>query len=145
MISRKYYKSKFNSYPDLVVLKEMRKMLGGITERKALDLLHSKQIKAFYIEQRYLIPKICIIDYLINGSKSPVDDKPPKKPVRSRKPGTGCLRQLNEKLWEGKFAPINSRGQRIARYVYAKTQTECEQKLSLLIVDMKRELAAEKE
>jgi hypothetical protein len=49
MISRKYYESKFNSYPDLVVLKEMRKMLGGITERKALDLLHSKQIKAFYI------------------------------------------------------------------------------------------------
>ena len=59
MISRKYYETEFFSYPDLVFLSEMRKMLGGITERKALDLLHSKQIKPFYIEQRYMIPKIC--------------------------------------------------------------------------------------
>lgn len=146
MISRKYYEAKFFSYPDLVFLSEMRKMLGGITERKALDLLHSKQIKSFYIEQRYMIPKICIIDYLLfQGNDSSAENHQKKKTVRKRKPGTGCLRQLTDNLWEGKFAPINSSGQRIARYVYAKTQTECEQKLLMLIVDMKRELAAEKE
>ena len=144
MVSRKYYESEFDSYPDLVILKEMRKMLGGITEKKALGLLHSKQIKTFYIEQRYLIPKICIIDYLLNSRQSPANDKMPKKPVRNRKSGTGCLRQLNENLWEGKYAPINARSQRIARHVYAKTQAECERKLLRLIEDMKAEISAEK-
>ena len=118
----------------------MRKMIGGITERKALDLLHSKQIKAFYIEQRYLIPKICIIDYLFSRNETAKDStRQKKKSVRRRKPGTGCIRQLNENLWEGKFAPINAHGQRIAHHVYVKTQGECEEKLRNLIEEMNRE------
>lgn len=146
MVSRKYYEAKFFSYPDLVFLSDMRKMLGGITERKALDLLHSKEIKSFNIQHRYMIPKICIIDYLLyQGNHPSVESPPKKKTVQKRKPGTGCLRQLNDNLWEGRFAPINSSGQRITRYVYAKTQTECEQKLSMLITDMKKELATGQE
>lgn len=145
MITRSYYETQFDSYPDLVILTEMRKMLGGISERKALDLVHSKRIKAFYIEQRYLIPKICIIDYLIENQNSPAVPKAPKKkPVRKRKPGTGCVRQLNDNLWEGKFAPINAHGKRIARHVYAKTESDCEQKLRTLIDSMNQEIEAEK-
>ena len=60
MFSREYYEAEFTAYPDVVTLKEMRKMLGGISEKKALGLLHNKLIKAFYIEQRYLIPKVCM-------------------------------------------------------------------------------------
>ena len=44
MFSRDYYEAQFTAYPDLVTLKEMRKMLGGISEKKALGLLHNKLI-----------------------------------------------------------------------------------------------------
>jgi hypothetical protein len=146
MFSRDYYEAEFAAYTDLVTLKEMRKMLGGISEKKALDLLHSKLIKAFYIEQRYLIPKVCIIDYLISRIETAKDSpRQNKKSARRRKPGTGCIRQLNDNLWEGKYAPINAHGQRIARHVYAKTQAECESKLMKLIGAMGREIATEKE
>lgn len=145
MFSREYYEAEFTAYPDVVTLKEMQKMLGGISEKKALGLLHNKLIKAFYIDQRYLIPKVCIIDYLITRKETAKNGpRQKKKSVRRRKPGTGCIRQLNENLWEGKYAPINAHGQRIARHVYAKAKAECESKLKILIEDMKRELATER-
>ena len=85
MFSREYYEAEFTAYPDVVTLKEMRKMLGGISEKKALGLLHNKLIKAFYIEQRYLIPKVCIIDYLITRIETAKDNPcQKKKSVRRR-------------------------------------------------------------
>ena len=57
-----------------------------------------------------------------------------------RKPGTECMTQINDHLWEGRYSPkVN--GKRIARNVYAPTEEECEQKLTELIQEMKRELA----
>lgn len=143
MFSREYYEAEFTAYPDVVTLKEMRKMLGGISEKKALDLLHDKRIRSFYIDGRYLIPKICIVDYLTMGDEIPkASNKEKKKDLRRRKPGTGCIRQLNENLWEGKFAPINANGKRIAHHVYAKTQDECEMLLMKLIEGKKGECIA---
>ena len=145
MFSREYYEAEFTAYPDVVTLKEMRKMLGGISEKKALGLLHDKSIRSFYIEGRYLIPKILIIDYLTAGNEIlKASNKEKKKPVQRRKPGTGCIRQLNENLWEGKVAPINANGKRIAHHVYAKTQDECEEKLRRLIEEMKQEHITER-
>lgn len=58
---------------------------------------------------------------------------------KCRKPGTGCMTQINDHLWEGRYSPkIN--GKRIARNVYASTEEECEQKLAELIQEMKKEL-----
>lgn len=145
MLSRQYYEEEFKGYSDLVTLNDMRKILGGITERKALGLLHSKLIKAFFVKQRYLIPKVCIIDYLISRNETAKDSSCQKKSVRRRKPGTGCIRQLNENLWEGKFAPINANGQRIAHHVYAKNQLECEIKLMKLVELLQQEIAKEQE
>lgn len=61
-----------------------------------------------------------------------------------RKPGTGCVSQINDHLWEGRYSPIVN-GKRMARNVYAKTETECEKKLAELIREMKAEIAAGKE
>ena len=61
-----------------------------------------------------------------------------------RKPGTGCVSQINDHLWEGRYSPIFN-GQRMARNVYAKTEAECEKKLAELIWEMKAEIAAGKE
>lgn len=61
-----------------------------------------------------------------------------------RKSGTGCISQINDHLWEGRYSPTVN-GRRMARNVYAKTEAECEEKLAELIREMKAEIAAEKD
>lgn len=57
-----------------------------------------------------------------------------------RKPGTGCVTQISDHLWEGRYSPkVN--GKRIARNIYAPTEEECEEKLTQLIIQMKAEIA----
>lgn len=62
-----------------------------------------------------------------------------------RKPGTGCVTMINDHLYEVRFTPTNADGKRISRNIYAQTREECEEKLAVLIVEMKAELKAEKE
>ena len=78
----------------------------------------------------------------------------PKKPAPStfqahkgqrRKAGTGCVTQINEKLWEGRYSPIWPDGKKHARNVYAHSEEECEKLLAELITAMKAEINAEKE
>ena len=81
-------------------------------------------------------------------------DTAPRKPAPStfrpykgqrRKPGTGCVSQINENLWEGRYSPRLPNGCRLARNVYAHSEKECEQKLAELIVQMKAEIAAQRQ
>ena len=58
-----------------------------------------------------------------------------------RRPGTGCISQINDHLWEGRYSPKWIDGKKHARNIYAHTREECEEKLAVLIVQMKRELA----
>lgn len=89
------------------------------------------------------------IDRGITGQEPPTD-APQKEPTprsdfqaytgKIRKRGTGCISQLGENLWEGRYSPkVN--GKRIARNVYAHSREECETKLAELIQTMKAELA----
>lgn len=92
------------------------------------------------------------IDRAITGTEPPHEETPKPsgrtsfQPVKGkyRKPGTGCISQINDHLWEGRYSPkIN--GRRMSRNVYAKTEAECEEKLAELIREMKAEIAAGKE
>ena len=58
-----------------------------------------------------------------------------------RKSGTGCVTQINDHLWEGKFSPKWPDGKKHSRSVYASTDSECEAKLADLIREMKTEIA----
>ena len=58
-----------------------------------------------------------------------------------RKNGTGCVTQINDHLWEGKFSPKWPDGKKHSRSVYANTESECEEKLTELIRQMKTEIA----
>ena len=78
----------------------------------------------------------------------------PRKPAHStfqahkgqrRKAGTGCVTQINEKLWEGRYSPIWPDGKKHARNVYAHNEEECEKLLSELIAKMKAEISVEKD
>ena len=78
----------------------------------------------------------------------------PQKPTPStfqaykgqrRKAGTGCITQINEKLWEGRYSPGWPDGKKRPRNIYAHSREECEKLLAELIAEMKAEIAAEKE
>lgn len=78
----------------------------------------------------------------------------PRKPAPStfqaykgqrRKPGTGCVSQINENLWEGRYSPIWPDGKKHPRNIYAHSLEECENKLVEMIEEVKAEIAREKE
>src|SRR5699024_5662950 len=61
---------------------------------------------------------------------------------KTRKPGTGCITQINDHLFEGRYSPTWPDGKRHAKNVYAKTRKECEKKLNALIQEMQAERQA---
>ena len=60
------------------------------------------------------------------------------------KHGTGCITEINDHLFEGRYSPMWIDGKKHSRNVYAHTREECEEKLKVLIVEMKAELAERK-
>ena len=58
---------------------------------------------------------------------------------KKRKPGTGCVSELNDHLFEGRYSPIWPDGTQHSRNVYASTREECEEKLKALITEMNEE------
>ena len=72
--------------------------------------------------------------------KKPTEEFQPVKSNR-RKPGTGCVTQINDHLWEARYSPKWIEGKKRSRNVYAHTREECEEKLVVLIREMKAELA----
>ena len=88
------------------------------------------------------------IDRGIAGVEPPPNARPRRQAAATpfqavkgkyRKPGTGCVTQINDHLWEGRYSPkVN--GKRMARNIYAPTEAECEEKLAELIAEMSQEL-----
>ena len=46
---------------------------------------------------------------------------------------------INDYLCEGRFPPTNADGERISKNVYAKTREEYEEKLAVLMIEIKAE------
>lgn len=60
---------------------------------------------------------------------------------RKRRSGTGCISEISDHLFEGRYSPMWIDGKKHSRNVYAHTREECEEKLKALIIEMKTELA----
>ena len=58
---------------------------------------------------------------------------------RTRKPGTGCITELNDHLFEGRYSPTWPDGTKHSKCVYAHTREECEEKLKVLIQQLNAE------
>lgn len=67
---RENYSLMFTTYPDIVDITQMRKMLGGIGVTRAYKLLKERKIKSLKIGREYKIPKSCIIEYLIENKEN---------------------------------------------------------------------------
>ena len=78
-------------------------------------------------------------------AKTPQTAKFEPKQPKIRRPGTGCITEINDHLFEGRYSPKNAYGKRTPKNIYAKTREECEEKLAELIAQMNAEIAAEKE
>ncbi len=63
-MNSKYYKSMFKNYPDVVNVKELQSMLGGISKKLAYHLLQNNIIKSIKIGREYKIDKVDVISYL---------------------------------------------------------------------------------
>jgi len=56
-----------NTYPDILLFEELVEILN-IGENTTYNLLQSKKIYSKKIGREYKIPKLCVIDYLLNTS-----------------------------------------------------------------------------
>ena len=59
----------FADYPDVVNVRQLCEMLGGIGQKAAYRLLHDGCICYFKIGKGFRVPKASVIDYL----KAPVE------------------------------------------------------------------------
>ena len=64
---------------------------------------------------------------------------------KTRKSGTGCITQINDHLFEGRYSPTWPDGTKHSKCVYAHTREECETKLKVLIQQMNKERQALRE
>ena len=68
--SQKYYKSIFKNYPDVVNVKQLQAMLGGISKKLTYTLLKNNLIKSIKIGRQYKIAKTDVILYLTQNNNS---------------------------------------------------------------------------
>lgn len=59
----------FPDYPDVITPEQLQKMLGGIGKSTAYKLLRAGGIESIKIGRKYLIPKICVVEYLCGRGK----------------------------------------------------------------------------
>ena len=129
-------------------IKTLSTILGHVSSKTTLDIyLHStdemKQNAADKINARFSK------DTSGNEETTDRQEKPPQakfepKKGKMRKPGTGCISKINDHLYEGRYSPKDAYGKRMARNIYAPTREECEEKLAILIKEMKAEIAEQK-
>lgn len=67
MRNRKYYERRFAEYPDVVTTQQFCEMLGGIAESTARKLFRENRVRHYYIRGAFLIPKACVIDYILSN------------------------------------------------------------------------------
>lgn len=67
--TRTAYKHMFRQYPDVVNICTLQKMLG-ISRHHAYGLITSGQIKGRKVGKSYKIPKVYVIDFLLQNDEA---------------------------------------------------------------------------
>ncbi len=130
-------------------IKTLSTILGHISSKTTIDIyLHStdemKKNAADKINARFSMGKATDENVQAEDEQTPQETKFEPKKDKMRKQGTGCISKINDHLYEGRYSPKDAFGKRMARNIYAHTREECEEKLAILIREMKAEIATQK-
>ena len=79
----------FSDYPDIVTVKDLQKMLG-ISRTFAYRAIDNGELPAIRIGVSYKIPKLCVIQYLVDHQKE-------KKRISEENPAPFSNQHLEEK------------------------------------------------
>lgn len=63
-----------NDYPDVLSVKQVMEVLH-ISKKSVYELLHNKEIKSKKVGRKYIIPKICVQNYLLSASNTQLTDQ----------------------------------------------------------------------
>ena len=66
MLEKINYYKLFKDYPEIITVKEMRKMLGGITKYAAFKLIYEEKVQCKKVARVCRISKDSVIQYLIS-------------------------------------------------------------------------------
>ena len=121
-------------------VKTLSAMLGHVSAVTTLDIYT-------HITSDMQRAAAASIDRSIGKAEPREETEPERKGIvdfrpyvgKKRKPGTGCVSELNDHLFEGRYSPIWPDGTQHSRNVYARTREECEEKLKALITEMNEE------
>ena len=121
-------------------VKTLSAMLGHVSAATTLDIYT-------HITDDMRLTAAANIDRSIGKMEPQEEAEPERKDIvdfqpyvgKKRKPGTGCVSELNDHLFEGRYSPIWPDGTQHSRNVYAHTREECEEKLKALIAEMNEE------
>ena len=121
-------------------VKTLSAMLGHVSAVTTLDIYT-------HITSDMQRAAAASIDRSIGKAEPQEETEPERKGIvdfqpyvgKKRKPGTGCVSELNDHLFEGRYSPIWPDGTQHSRNVYARTREECEEKLKALITEMNEE------
>ena len=121
-------------------VKTLSAMLGHVSAATTLDIYT-------HITDDMRLTAAANIDRGIGKMEPQEEAEPERKDIvdfqpyvgKKRKPGTGCVSELNDHLFEGRYSPIWPDGTQHSRNVYAHTREECEEKLKALIAEMNEE------
>lgn len=143
-------KYKKTEYVAVEYIKTLSAIIGHVSSATTLDIYshittEMQESAARKIDEGYGREqsvqggrKTVVSEDRIDRDWKPVDGK-------IRKSGTGCISQINDHLFEGRYTPTNAHGKRESHNVYAKTRADCEILLAAMIEDVRAKIAAEKE
>ncbi len=133
-------------------VKTLSSIIGHVSSQTTLDIYLHSTLEMQRQAARKIDSGIAKNDGISTEDKQTPnqDTNEPCKPKfeavqgKIRKPGTGCLYQISENLWEGSYFPRLPDGKRKKYNVYAKTREECDVLLAEMIPKVKAEIAEAK-
>lgn len=69
-VKRKEYMNMLKGYPDVLKIKDMCEVLGGISTKTGYKLLRENKIESIKVGREYCVSKISIVDFWMKKNKT---------------------------------------------------------------------------
>lgn len=69
-MKRKEYMNMLKNHPDVLKIKDMCEVLGGISTKTGYKLIRENKIESIKVGREYCITKISVVDFLMRKNKT---------------------------------------------------------------------------